>query len=465
VVGVCEGEFCPSCLDSYFAERVSTSRFALLPMTCAGCRQRIPTDSWRACVEETTFKRYEQNTRDLLQLRCPDCDSLTSLWQPCYSDGLEKAMQCFLARCRDADDVRQAWSSFEEGLIGPNHFLEVLCRSGPPDLQDVQPELRVGETGGAYSQAQFIEWYDGKLGRCSVDDYMHGRKAVSEEWHEVNDGHGDCQTCTPTVNGCCSECAVCGCTSEFDIFGDRICWCDSCQLVGCTYSDMELDGGACVTCGCSTEVDDFGDRVCWCDSCQLIGCTYREMELDGGACVTCGCSSEFDKLGDRVCWCDSCQLGGCVHLTGLRMWDNATLWQASKRRNQDCWQFSLAECEFWYGQAQGRQMWEDMPINNIGQVLLLLTDVDRRTTLHLAHLRKWPHIYTPCCETDYCFRCQKEWHSNQTCDEIMRLATTDVQSCPCCQVPTQRTEGCSSMVCLCGEEWKWKGGEDYSDDE
>jgi len=65
-------------------------------------------------------------------------------------------MQCFLARCRDVDDVRQAWSSFEESLIGPNHFLEVLCRSGPPDLQDVQPELRVGETGGAYSQAQFI---------------------------------------------------------------------------------------------------------------------------------------------------------------------------------------------------------------------------------------------------------------------------------------------------------------------
>ena len=30
----------------------------------------------------------------------------------------------------------------------------------------------------------------------------------------------------------------------------------------------------CMYCGCSAEKDDVGDRICYCDSCSLSGCTY-----------------------------------------------------------------------------------------------------------------------------------------------------------------------------------------------
>merc|ERR1719456_1033639 len=119
----CKGAFCLSCLASYFEERVSASRFSLPPMTCAECRHRIPTDLWRRCVDETTFERYEQNARDLLTLRCPDCDSMITIWQNCYPHDLEKAIRRFLARCRGAHAVHEAWWSFEEGQIGPDDFL------------------------------------------------------------------------------------------------------------------------------------------------------------------------------------------------------------------------------------------------------------------------------------------------------------------------------------------------------
>jgi len=265
----------------------------------------------------------------------------------------------------------------------------------------------VDENGGIYSQ--WDDWYDNDYGASHDGSYGI---FDSDDESTFSD-----------------ECQVCGCSCEFDSFGDRVCWCDSCQLSGCAYRGMSINRNGCLVCGCSSELDSFGDRICWCDSCQLTGCTYADMGLNhhecmglsDNGCLVCGCSSELDSFGDRVCWCDSCQLAGCT-------------------------------------------MWEDMPIHNIRQVLHLLADVERRTALHLAYLRKWPHIRTPCCDVDYCFRCQTAWHDHQTCEEIAKFATVDVQFCPGCQVPTQRTEGCSSMVCLCGAQWHWDGDDDSDGD-
>jgi len=483
----CKGAFCHSCLSSYFTERVSASRFALSPVTCAGCRQRVPTDSWRRFVSESTFEKYVQNTKDLLALRCPSCDDIDSLWQECYEYHLERHMERFLARCRDAAAVSQAWSLFEEGQSGADDFLNILLRNGPVDLQDLEPELRVAENGRTYSQQQFIEYYDEK-----------------EEYH-----YDDAAALGPSQE----ECLVCGCSSEVDEVGDRVCWCDSCHLTGCTYADnSEDEASACLVCGCSSEVDEFGDRVCWCDACHSTGCTYvdnsEEPSRQGetNACFVCGCSSHVDKFGDRVCWCDACHLTGCTHGDkseefschdeaqaeppqddencksedtieeswiphpkgcgrGLELWKNSTVWSPSKRRDTDGRLYSLVQLEVWYGQQWGRQVWEDMPITmaNFNEILWLFKDVERRTTLHLAYLRRWPRIRTPCyCQQDYCFRCQMAWHEGESCEEVMKSTTVDVQFCPGCNVPTVRTEGCSSMVCLCGENWHWDG-DDYDD--
>merc|ERR1712023_212100 len=38
--------------------------------------------------------------------------------------------------------------------------------------------------------------------------------------------------------------------------------------------DTPANEFGCLTCGCRSEFDSFGDRVCWCDSCQLTGCSH-----------------------------------------------------------------------------------------------------------------------------------------------------------------------------------------------
>ena len=38
------------------------------------------------------------------------------------------------------------------------------------------------------------------------------------------------------------SCAVCGCISEFDQFGDKACGCDSCKATGCiNYYESDAD--------------------------------------------------------------------------------------------------------------------------------------------------------------------------------------------------------------------------------
>lgn len=433
----CEGVFCPSCLAGYFKEKVSTSRFALPPMTCPACRLRVRTDSWRRFVDEATFERYVQNAYDLLTLRCPDCDSMVSLWHNCFSYHFPEAMQCFFAQCEDVHAVRHAWSSFEEGQIGPDDFLDVLHRSGPSNLKDTQAELRVADNGGAYSQNQFLKWYDLPSNYATDDGWYGACRSENESRH---------------VDLSCSGCLVCGCHSELDSLDDRVCWCDICQLTGCAFNNKRQYDG-CFVCGCNSELDSFGDRVCWCDSCQLTGCIFSKEQVryvHPTARARGACQENEDGIEGN----------NTPQLSGSQIWLNAAQWCPSKRRANDGWEYSLDEFEAFYGQVRGREIWEGMPIHNIKQVLVLINDVERRTALHLAFLRKSPHIVTPCCSVDYCFRCQMTWHDYQTCEEIIQSSTVKVQFCPGCYVPTQRSEGCSSMVCLCGEHWHWDGDSD-----
>ena len=38
--------------------------------------------------------------------------------------------------------------------------------------------------------------------------------------------------------------------------------------------DYEMQFRQCVRCGCREQFDEYGDRICWCDSCWLQGCRH-----------------------------------------------------------------------------------------------------------------------------------------------------------------------------------------------
>ncbi|CAJ1366906.1 unnamed protein product [Effrenium voratum] len=67
----------------------------------------------------------------------------------------------------------------------------------------------------------------------------------------------------------------------------------------------------------------------------------------------------------------------------------------------------------------------------------------------------------------FCFRCKvSSWHRGVTCNERLRCEKArQAQLCPGCGVPTQRSEGCRKITCVCGRVWEWEGGEGDSSDE
>lgn len=100
--------------------------------------------------------------------------------------------------------------------------------------------------------------------------------------------------------------------------------------------------------------------------------------------------------------------------------------------------------------------------------LSLVEDVERRVTLQLAWLRQHPKIRTPCCQAKTCFKCKVDgWHEGVSCEQRQqRYAKRQdgVQCCPECHVPTQRTEGCMQVACVCGHRWEWQHDSDEDDD-
>lgn len=50
-----------------------------------------------------------------------------------------------------------------------------------------------------------------------------------------------------------------------------------------------LEQARCIICGCGAEQDVWGERICWCDSCQSTGCKYGETSASS--------SSEVGRAG------------------------------------------------------------------------------------------------------------------------------------------------------------------------
>merc|ERR550537_841102 len=53
----CNDTFCSTCLQAYFTDAASYSRFTVLPLRCpaAECRRRVPTERWANLVPAETF--------------------------------------------------------------------------------------------------------------------------------------------------------------------------------------------------------------------------------------------------------------------------------------------------------------------------------------------------------------------------------------------------------------------------
>lgn len=96
-----------------------------------------------------------------------------------------------------------------------------------------------------------------------------------------------------------------------------------------------------------------------------------------------------------------------------------------------------------------------------------IEDLERRLALQLAWLHRFPRQRTPCCGEQFCFRCKvSSWHRGVTCNDRLRSEKArQAQLCPGCGVPTQRSEGCRKITCVCGRVWEWEGIDGDSSDE
>jgi hypothetical protein len=89
-------------------------------------------------------------------------------------------------------------------------------------------------------------------------------------------------------------------------------------------------------------------------------------------------------------------------------------------------------------------------------------DIERQAVAITALLKRYPHFKTKCCKAQFCYFCKiSSFHPGQSCLEWMRNErggggeSVVIKYCPSCSVPTVRSEGCSSITCLCGRNWSW----------
>ena len=100
---------------------------------------------------------------------------------------------------------------------------------------------------------------------------------------------------------------------------------------------------------------------------------------------------------------------------------------------------------------------KDSHYRSFAVLFSLMLDVERQVTAQLALMRLFPCMDTPCCLTRFCFTCKTMYgHVGATCADMLRKEIgTACQHCPGCGVPTLRSEGCTSMYCVCGTLWEW----------
>jgi hypothetical protein len=126
-------------------------------------------------------------------------------------------------------------------------------------------------------------------------------------------------------------CVRCGCSSEWDEFNERRCWCSTC--IGSGLHCVHMDGATpfLLTVEATVFVDasssgpalpvENAHRKLYSpatahtsDLCEDEVWEPGDSHLDAG-CVRCGCSSEWDEYNERRCWCSTCIGSGlqCIY--------------------------------------------------------------------------------------------------------------------------------------------------------
>jgi len=86
-----------------------------------------------------------------------------------------------------------------------------------------------------------------------------------------------------------------------------------------------------------------------------------------------------------------------------------------------------------------------------------IPDYERRAKMISDWLRSAKFVKTNCCSYYLCFLCQRDWHKGDDCDKFgdYDQNEVDLRQCPHCNLTIERTEGCSSITCYCGEYFCW----------
>lgn len=64
-------------------------------------------------------------------------------------------------------------------------------------------------------------------------------------------------------------------------------------------------------------------------------------------------------------------------------------------------------------------------------------------------------VNTKCCNTAYCYKCKVRVDGRHVCRDDVRGRNLQVRKCPRCSVLLARTEGCNSVRCPCGNNFRW----------
>ncbi|RLN48767.1 hypothetical protein BBJ28_00012746 [Nothophytophthora sp. Chile5] len=91
------------------------------------------------------------------------------------------------------------------------------------------------------------------------------------------------------------------------------------------------------------------------------------------------------------------------------------------------------------------------------KALSRIRDPERRATLLLSYLYKYPATFTRCCDRAVCFNCKRAT-DHKVCqrkeEEAFEEETCMVQ-CRQCRASIVRVEGCDTVICLCGFSMNW----------
>jgi len=126
---------------------------------------------------------------------------------------------------------------------------------------------------------------------------------------------------------------------------------------------------------------------------------------------------------------------------------------------------------FLCGDGSASRVLDEIDIDSKDQFLAAvigaIEDPERRSTLQLAWLRRFPRVESPCCRHTHCFACAVAGaHEGMSCETYqvsLGAAAQEVIPCPSCGLRLVKGDGCDSVKCPCGFAFRWGFARDAKD--